>query len=154
MPRHKRYRRFSTQPREGAKALSIFWNRESGIANRRAPRSVDVDGPGRRAAFVSIVVDTSDCVGTLIPMNNVTQSVPGHRNHSAVGSCYDAALAGACLDQESIKWIDGSTLSVLISGERYTARVHLLTPAGVRAALSAALGDYCVVHAVADANRL
>ncbi len=31
-----------------------------------------MDGPGRRAAFVSIVVDRPDCVGTLIPMNNTT----------------------------------------------------------------------------------
>ncbi len=33
---------------------------------------MDADGPGRRAAFVSIVVGRPDCVGTLIPMNNTT----------------------------------------------------------------------------------
>ena len=66
---------------------------------------------------------------------------------SDVTQNFDAALAAATINQESIQ-LDARDLSVEIDGTRYSARVGAWTTDGLKAAIADCLGRHCVAQAV------
>jgi hypothetical protein len=70
---------------------------------------------------------------------------------SSIPAAYDAALAGATINPSTLRWVNPCTIAVDISGETWTARVHVFTTDGLRDALRRALAEYCATHAVAAA---
>jgi hypothetical protein len=67
---------------------------------------------------------------------------------TAIANAYDATLAEAVIDQDSIGLdVWKSTLSVEISGSRYTVKVAAFTVAGLKVAVANALGEHCTIHA-------